>query len=470
MAKVAFVQKNINENLGVMYLSSYLKRSGHRTECFIELLERDLIRAVREYAPDVIGFTVMSGTHRWCIETARRLKCQDNLIVFGGPHPTFFPEVIREPAVDAVCIGEGEQPMLELADSFPDLEKMAGIRNLHVKVGDVVVKNELRDLVADLDDLPFPDRELFYKYDLLRKNSRKTVITSRGCPYSCAFCFNAGYRRLYAGKGRYVRRRSVDNVLAEILEVKRNFPLKSVFFQDDTFVLDRDWIRDFADQYRRRVTLPFTCFVRADLMTEEVAEALKKAGCVCVHFGIESGSEHIRNEVLKKGVSDAQISETARLLKGQGIRFKTYNMLRLPGETVEEAFEKTVKMNSTIGTDYPWSSIMCPYPRTDLVEYLVRQGDLARDYAAEGLPATFFNLVKPERRDWPFVNLQRLFFYAVKFPSATPLIQRMIHLRPNPLFDLLFLLAHGYNYKGSENMSWGDVIRFGIKSWRTIWS
>ena len=260
-----------------MYLSACLKRSGHEADCFIAAEEKDLIKAVGDYAPDIIGFTVISGMHRWCIETGRKLKAEDNLIVFGGPHPTFFPEVIHEEGVDIICVGEGERAVVELADRFPDMEEISKTRNLHVRIKGSVVRNEVRELVGDLDDLPFPDREVFYKYRALRVNSRKTVITSRGCPYSCTFCFNSSYRRLYANKGKYVRSRSTDNVVDEILEIRQRYPMESVFFQDDTFILHRDWLLGFLKDYNRRVSLPFTCLVRADLVTEEIVKALAEA-------------------------------------------------------------------------------------------------------------------------------------------------------------------------------------------------
>jgi anaerobic magnesium-protoporphyrin IX monomethyl ester cyclase len=463
MARLAFIQRNPNENLGVMILIACLKRSGHEAGCFIAAEESDVVEAVREYAPDIIGFTTISGMHRWCIETARKLKTADNLIVLGGPHPTFFPEVIQEDGVDIVCIGEGEEAIVELADRFPDLDAIGGIRNLHVKIRDSVIRNDPRDLIRDLDELPFPDRESYYRYRALRMNSRKTVLSSRGCPYACSFCFNSSYRRLYAHKGKTVRFRSPGNMIQEILEIQRRYRLESVFFQDDTFVLQTDWLFPFLSDYRKKVGLPFTCLVRADLVTEEIVRALKCAGCVCVQFGVESGNEHIRNRILGKGIADAQIIETGRLLRKHKIRFKTYNMLRIPHETIENAFE-TVGINWHVKADFPWAAILHPYPKTEVAEYMTEQRLLPSDYGVDDLPLSFFNLVCPAREDWPFINLQRLFFYAVKFPAALPLIKRMIRLRPNPLFDALFLLSHAYSYKGSENMSTLDAIRFGIKA------
>jgi radical SAM superfamily enzyme YgiQ (UPF0313 family) len=466
MAKVAFVQKNLNENLGAMQLSACLKEAGHQTECFIEAEEKNLVRSVAQYEPNIIGFTVISGMHKWCLETAAKLKTRRNFIVFGGPHPTFFPEVIEHDAVDAICIGEGDFAMVELADRIADPDAVAAIANLHVKHDGRVVRNDPRRLVEDLDSLPYPDRALFYKYDSLRRNSRKTILAGRGCPYSCTFCFNSAYRKLYGGKGPHVRYRSAENVVGEILRVKEQYGMKSVYFQDDTLIVDKNWMMTLLSVYRRKVGLPFTCLVRADLVEEDLIRALAEAGCVAVHFGVESGNQELRNLLLKKGVSDAQIVHTAALLKRYGVKFKTYNILRLPHETIEDAF-RTVALNASIRTDYPWASIFLPYPKTELTQYMIDHDLLQNGYCVDDLSASFFNPTNLSEDERQFINLQRLFFYAVKLPWLQGLIRRLIKVRPNRLYDALFLLAHAYNYKGSENMSVRDVIRFGLKAVRT---
>ena len=117
MARVAFVQRNLNENLAFMYLSACLKRAGHDCDCFIEVEEKNLKQKIQDFKPDIIAFTVISGMYRWAIETAEKIKSPGSLVVFGGPHPTFFPEVLNEDVVDVVCVGEGEDAFVELADS-----------------------------------------------------------------------------------------------------------------------------------------------------------------------------------------------------------------------------------------------------------------------------------------------------------------------------------------------------------------
>jgi radical SAM superfamily enzyme YgiQ (UPF0313 family) len=183
-------------------------------------------------------------------------------------------------------------------------------------------------------------------------------------------------------------------------------------------------------------------------------------------FGIESGNEAIRNTVLKNGVTDAQIYEEARLLKKYKIGFKTYNILALPGETIDNAFE-TVRMNAKIRTDYPVASLLVPYPYTELGELMISKGLLDKSYCVDDIPVSFFNKGKLTKEELPFANLQRLFFFGVKFPVLIPLIRKLIYLPPNPLFMMMFFIGQAYVYSGSENAGIFYIIKFGMKSLKT---
>jgi len=463
MAKVAFLQRGIYENLGVMQLSSVLKQGGHAVLVLIESLEKDAAQALAAFGPDLVCFSVLTGSHRAVHETIDRLRpsLPDALFVIGGPHPTYFPETVESAAVDVACVGEGEGAVLDLANAVPDRERIRSIPNLIVRGEDGrFSRNAVRPLVPDLDRLPFPDREGYYRYPVLRQARRKTFLTTRGCPYNCSFCFNHQYRRLYRGKGKYVRARSADNIIREILEVKEKYGLGSVFIQDDTFILDKVRLRDFLEQYAEQVGLPFTCLVRADLTDEETAQLLKGAGCVGVQFGIESGDEGIRNQVLRKNLTDEQIVAAAALFKKQRIPFKTYNMLGLPGEDLAGAF-RTVALNARIRADLPWASILVPYPRTDIAEEMKRTGRISADYDVDDISSTFFDTKPGDREERAILNLQRLFFWAVRFPVLTPLIKRLVRLPPNPIFDLLFYLGQLHVYRVSENVDWGAALRMG---------
>ncbi|MBI5376060.1 MAG: B12-binding domain-containing radical SAM protein [Candidatus Schekmanbacteria bacterium] len=464
MAKIAFVQNLAYEYLGVMYLSSVLKKAGHDVEIFIGDGGKRLIEEVIEYDPGIVAFSCTTGLHRWCLKMAEDLKKRSRaFMVLGGPHPTFFPEMIMSPGVDGVCIGEGEAPLLELAGGISNSEDISGIRNWWLKLpGENIIKNEIRNLIEDLDSLPFPDRELYSRrYPSINK-SQKAFITARGCPFNCSFCFNHAMKKIYAGKGKYVRRRSIKNVIEEIKEVKNNYNLKVVYIQDDTFTLDKEWIREFSDVYKSEIALPFICLIRADTTDEETIRLLKNANCTRVFFGIESGDEGLRNNLLSKGVTDKEIFETAALLKKYKIPFRTYNMLGLPGETIEQAF-KTIDINVKIGTDYPWCSLFQPYPRTVLGESAVTMGYLDRE--SNIAESSFFRttvLKSPQSRE--LANLQKLFFWNVKIPIFKPLIGKLIKLPSNFVFDIFFLIGYGYCFLRSESFTLKELMTIGVNN------
>jgi len=364
MARISFIQNLSYEYLGVMYLSSLLKSKGHEVDCFIEHgqgIDR-LVKEAARFNPDIAGFSCTTGVHRWSLCVASRIKKikPEVKVLFGGPHPTFFPEIIEEAPVDMICRGEGEYALLEAADRLDERNDLSTIDNLWVKKNGQIFRNEVRPLIENLDELPFPDRNLYVrKYPFLHK-SQKAFMVGRGCPFSCAYCFNHAFKKLYHHKGLFVRYRSPENIIAEIKAVKAQTPFRTVYFQDDTFGLDKDWSKGFLAQYAKQLRLPFICLLRADAADEELIRSLKQSGCTRVFFGVETGSENLRKMILKKEISDEQIFQTASLLKKYRIRFRTYNMFGLPNETLEEAF-KTVRLNIKIKTDYPWSSLFQPF-------------------------------------------------------------------------------------------------------------
>ncbi len=444
MARVAFIQQLWTDHLGAMTVAAELKRRGHDARTFLWEGRRTL-RQLRDFAPAVAGFTATTGGHRWCLGIARRVKEQSGcLVVLGGPHPTFFPEVAREPGVDAVCIGEGEGAMADLCDRLDRSESWADVPNLALVRRGRLCRNPLRPLVEDLDSLPFPDRSHYADYPFLARRAMGFFIAGRGCPHGCTFCFNRSLKKLYAGRGRYVRWRSPAGVLAEIDAYRGRYRLERLYFEDDSLTQDRHWLSRFLDAYRTQVGLPFHANVRAEEVDAEVAGHLRAAGCRSVAFGVESGSDRIRNEVLAKRLRDDQIVAAATALHGAGIAFKTYNILGLPGETLADAWQ-TVELNQRIGTDFPWCSVFTPYPRTPLGERCVAEGLVPEDFSFDRASAFYFGrtpLVQPDIE--PVLNLQRLFAIAVKKPGLRPLLERLVRLPPNPAFDACSVALHAW--------------------------
>ena len=258
--KVLHVTRTLpQEMLGPMYLSRAVKDAGHdmRAVC---LPDPRWLSKIREYQPDVITWSLMTGNHRQIFDVNRFLKSKfDFFSLMGGPHVTFVPESAKEAGVDALCIGEGEQALVELLDRMEQGRDWRDVENLAWADGDGEVhKNPLRPLVRDLDELGFPDRSLIYDAQPLYRNSpRKVMLTQRGCPMLCTFCFHHAWKnKIYKAKNsEYVRKRSVDHVIAEALRGHARALSASTFvhFLDDIFNLKSDWLAEFCERWPREV-------------------------------------------------------------------------------------------------------------------------------------------------------------------------------------------------------------------------
>ncbi len=468
MARVLFLQKLWTENLGPMYLSALAGKHGHVCDLIIEDRgNRD--SEIRGFNPDLIAFSVTTGMHIWATVRATELKKDMNCpIIIGGAHATYYPELIEYPAIDLICRGEGETAFLEILERLDGGKDLLNIPNTWCKDGADIQKNELGNLIEDLDTLPLPDRMLYYKYDFLKNNENKAFISGRGCPYSCTYCSIAGLRDLYRGKGRFVRFHSAERVIEEIRDVRDRYGLRSVIFQDDTFIIGPDRLQELLALYGSEIALPFVCHIRADILTPEIARQLKQAGCHSVDFGLESGDENLRATILGKKIGNDQYHAAAAYLKESGIRFRTTNMFGLPGETLEQAWE-TVRLNQELGTHYPSASLYQPYPRTTLGDQVIGQGLVGDEYCVDTIGSTFFRtslLNSPHKN--AFINLQKLFWPAVRIPTLMPIIRRLIKLPPNPIFEAFFLFFYAMNYALSEKVSIRRVINLGRHTARSV--
>jgi anaerobic magnesium-protoporphyrin IX monomethyl ester cyclase len=462
MARILFIQNFWFEFLGTMTLSSLLKQQGHAVDLLIENNPDAIAEYVTSNPQDVVGAYTISGSHKWVVDAFTRIKqCSNALTLAGGPHPTFFPEFVEEKAVDAICIGEGEGALLDIAECIDNGQDISGIRNIGTMQNGSAKINPLRPLVSNLNDLPYPDRDLYYrKYALLRNSPSKHFITGRGCPFNCTFCSNKAYKELYTGLGKMVRQPSPEKICREINVIRKSYPLKSVRFDDEVFLLDEPWLLEFLELYKKDVDLPFSCLIRADIATPTAIRAMKAAGCYIAYFGIESGNDYIRNQILGKHIERSQIIDTARLLRENKIKIGTFNMVGMPGETFENAWE-TVHLNQIIQSDYPWCSIIQPYPGTDLEKYARTRGVLDESYGVNSLNQSYFNdtvLKNPESES--LVVLQKLFYLAVRFPGLENVIRWTAkHGSRNRFIQALFNLTYAWRYSRTYKMPFLELLK-----------
>ncbi len=448
--RVLFVERQIDyEPLGLLYLSSVLRRAGHQVRLAVAQ-DEDPVAVVQEWQPAVVGYSVYTGSQTYYRDLNLRIKeVSDATSVFGGPHPTYFPEFIEEPGVDGVCLGEAESAILELVEAIEEGRPLTGIRNWWFKRDGEIERNPVRPLENDLDELPFPDRDLLFEKDsLTRRSGIKHFITSRGCPYDCTYCFNHALADLYRGMGKRLRQMSVARVIEEVRSVQEHYPLQFVVFVDDLFIVKEDWLTELAVRFPREVGLPFFCNVRANLVTPGKVALLKRAGCVSVGMGLETGNPVLRNQILNRNLSDEEIITASRQIREAGIQLLTTNMLGLPGGTLANDFE-TLALNRTCKPAYANAFLYQPYPRTELGEYARERGYVEGsiddiDTSAWKHSVLRFSSADEKRQ---IENLNRLFALAVEWPRLTDLVRRLIRLRPNPLFWLAFKLWKGYAIK-----------------------
>jgi radical SAM superfamily enzyme YgiQ (UPF0313 family) len=413
--KILFIaQPFVIEPLGIMYLSSQLKKAKHETDLITT--KEDYIKKIEEFKPDIIAYSVITGSQHDYFKLNNEIKEKfPNIITFmGGPFVTFSPETIEKEKLDIICIGEGEEAITELADKLEKKQDITKIKNLWVKKNGKIYKNPVRPYIKNLDSIEHPDREIIYKYEEQKNNPLKHFIATRGCPYKCTYCFNHQYHDLYKGKGPLVRYRSVDNVIQEVKEVIQKYPTKFVYFQDDTIILNQAWIEEFCKKYEQEIKLPFHCHIRANLLTEPTAKALKQAGCYSVHMAIEAGNSRIRNELLKRQMTNEEILNASKMLRKYGIKSMTQNIIGLPTETLKEALE-TLNINIACKPTYTWVSIFQPYPGTKLGEFTEEKGLLEED--PNKIEKSFFDKSILRLRDKKKIeHLQKLFAITVDHP------------------------------------------------------
>jgi len=448
--KILFVTDILNlyvkrDPLGLMYLSASCKKAGHETLACgtnIEMMEK----AVDAFSPDILGYSVTHPSFNLLRDVYREIKKRrpgSFISVFGGPQATFSPEIIQAEGIDAVCIGEGENAFVDFVNRLEYGSSLQGTMNFWIKQKGKIDKNHVRPLIDDIDSIPFCDRELMAGCDpSWRDYPIKSFLQSRGCPFDCSFCHNKSWRDIYKGKGLNIRRRSVDNLLEELSRVRKEGNLQFVLFTADTFILSKKWLVEFSEKYSKEINLPFYCMVRADLIDSEVALLLKKAGAFSVGMGIESGNPHVRERVLKKGLSNKEIIQAAKIIHDHKINLYTFNMLAIPGTTFEDDLS-TLDLNIAIRADYPMATFATPYPKTEFYEKALELGlfeDGELDYTCSYYDKTLLKGKDQTRVE----NLMYLFALAVSFPSLRNLVIRLSKINGGPVYYALYRVLKGY--------------------------
>ena len=418
MTKILFLYPNkIFDGIlpfGISLMAAYLKQGGHEVKLFDainydneatdskigekhgefvpvemppkkpgEQLQKDLNELVRQFDPHIIGVSTTSFLFNAAIDMIRQLPKHNALVAFGGVHSEVCPdETIASPLIDIICIGEGELAILELADAIQENRDFTRIKNLWVKTGDTIHRNNLREFQS-LDELLYYDWSMFdrqfYKPFLGKLYKCGHYELSRGCPYHCSYCSNSYLKELFKACGPHHRERGIGRAMRELEHIKQEYGLQMLKFWDESFLAMRmERLEEFATQYKSSIGLPFIIQTRPETVSESKMALLKSAGCVAISMGIESGSKRIRDEVLNRPMADEMIINAFKTVKKFGIRSSAFNMIGLPFET-EEDVRKTIELNRKADPDSVGVSFFYPFQGTKLREVCEREGFIGKD-------------------------------------------------------------------------------------------
>jgi radical SAM superfamily enzyme YgiQ (UPF0313 family) len=373
------LRQHIQPNMGLAYLGAMLRKHGYSVTIIDMHAERlslkDLASIIKVSFFDIAGITVTTPTFNSSLEIAKVIKDASvkTKVVLGGMHPSVTPiETIFCHDIDFVVRGEGEFSLLELVEALEKDRDLRGIDGIVYKDGNGIIENRKRDVISDLDILPFPARDLFknksYTYPGALYSATAPIITSRGCPGRCAFC-NA-----HSIFGRRFRPRSVKNVVDEIELLKRNFMVREIHIWDDNFITQEERVYKICDEILRRnlkLKFAFPNGVRADFLNEPIMRALKRMGTYSIAIGVESGNQEMLNKA-KKDIRLERIIKTFELARK--FRFETWAffMFGLPGEDKKTAYE-TINFAKRIDPDIAKFHIFKPYPGSELYKYIVER-------------------------------------------------------------------------------------------------
>ncbi|MHB8779863.1 MAG: B12-binding domain-containing radical SAM protein [Candidatus Geothermincolia bacterium] len=413
---------------GVATLSALLKAKGHEVGLYhlTRPVERPEFQAyVKQADPDLIGFVTMTREYPQVKEYARWAKdAKDVPVISGSYHPTTMPdEVIATDGIDILCRGEADEALLELVDRMDSGSDYSDVRNLWVNQGGEIHRNEMRAAIPDIDVLPLPDFGLF-DFSKLISTQIKTavVILSRGCPYSCTYCSNKKMRDIYPSKSKYSRFHSPEYSIEYLKKLRSAYPeMTYLNFRDDILPWKGGWLGRFTELYKKEIGLPFICNYRANLINPEIARMLRDAGCYQMFFGVESGNDFIRNEVLNRHMSRDQIKAAFDACHEVGIKTVAYNMVGIPFEDKSRVLD-TIKLNVDIRADISLNPIYYPYPDTKLFEIAV----------AEGFVPAKYDYREDRYVDQPTLPREQLFFARRYFKTFVRLY-RVIRRLPGPL-------------------------------------
>ncbi|HUT43136.1 MAG TPA: radical SAM protein [Desulfobacterales bacterium] len=372
-------------NFGISYIASLLKENGHEPDIVVLSPNRKSFKIlgqyIKEFNPKIVGFSIIATQFAFLTDLAKHTKklFPNIYLIAGGPHVSINPDQVISGPFDAICIGEGEYPTLELVQKLNQGEPITNIANLWIRSGNKVEKNTTRPFLEDLDALPYPNRNMWFRWIDEHIGSRFSILLGRGCHFDCTYCSNHVLRKV--ANGQYVRFRSPDNIISEIRDLHDKFPDKQeYFFEIEAININKKWMFDlceklktFNDSLTKPLVFGTNMRITPNADFEEIFVSCVKANIRYLTVGLESGSDRIRREVMNRIYSNDDVIRMAKQAREHGLRFGFQNMIGLPDET-EEDFWETIKLNRLCQPDWYYLSIFFPYPGTKLANLCEERG------------------------------------------------------------------------------------------------
>lgn len=359
--------------LGIGYIATWLHHKGYKVKILDLYIDDitifDLFHVISLYNPKIIGISTTTETYNTGVRIAALCKSHNEklVVIMGGSHVTFeYEEALKTGVIDIVVRNEGEFVTEELCGYYINgLGKLSDIKGICYLNNGIVVTNPRQDFIKDLDNLPFPDRDL---YDIDKYNIKGSISTSRGCPGNCIFCSAT------ALSGGYYRTRSPWNIIEE-LKYLRGKGICQIQFVDDTMTADIERLYEFLEQMQKiKLDLIWGCESRVDIMTKELLQLMKNSGCFTIQFGVEAGNQKML-DCLKKNITMEQIRNVFRWAREIDIKTSTCLMIGQPYDTIE-SIKDTISFAQELQSYGAKAvfSVTTPFPGTYLYKNALKMG------------------------------------------------------------------------------------------------
>ncbi|MBF0118033.1 MAG: B12-binding domain-containing radical SAM protein [Desulfobacterales bacterium] len=370
------------ENVGLQILAAILRRNNYPVTIIYKPIDtfnfmkgfsskHSIDKAVEQilnHKPDIVGFSLFSFTYPVYREISRKIKLLNNkiIVLFGGIHATLSgKQIMEDDFVDFMIMGEAEDAILELLDSLQAKKDHHQIKNLCYRENGNIYVNPLRPYIRNLDRLPIPDKSEYYKKHPFL-GIRYHIMATRGCFFRCTYCSNNALQKRYNFEKNHIRYRTPDHVIKELIIAKEKYHPKTIYFIDDLFTSNKEWLTEFSFYYHKKINIPVECLTHPIFITDEIADLLKIMDTRIVGLGIQTADEYLRKTILNRHELNKDVQNAIQILKEKKIMVSIDHIFGFPGETKESIIHsiKTYSNWNPKAISINWFECL---PNTDII-------------------------------------------------------------------------------------------------------